>query len=438
MLNDVRKYIERHRLLTDNGKYIVALSGGADSVALLLLLLEMGYKVEAAHCNFKLRGEESDRDEAFVRELCDNRGVMLHLVHFDTRAYAELHKVSIEMAARQLRYAYFEQLRRDIDACGICVAHHREDSVETLLINLIRGTGVHGLCGIRPRNGYILRPLLCVSRSDITDYLASKQQSYVTDSTNLVDDVARNKVRLNIMPLLREINQGVVGNIQATAERMTEVAAIYDKAVNEAKQRAVNEGRVRKTDITSESLLFEILRDYSFSPAMAEQVYSRLDAPTGRVFSSPTHDLLIDRDCLIIESREELPPPMRIPECGIYIYGKLRLRFEVNAIGGNFSPSRAKNAVSINGHAVRFPLIIRPAAEGDRFTPFGMRGSKLVSDYLTDRKRTLFDKRRQLVVTDAENRILWLVGERIDNRFRITQESKQVLSISYESIYSSD
>ncbi len=438
MLNDVRRYIARHRLLAGNGKYIVALSGGADSVALLLLLLDMGYEVEAAHCNFKLRGDESDRDEAFVRELCENRGVALHLVHFDTRAYAELHKVSIEMAARQLRYAYFEQLRRDIDARGICVAHHREDSVETLLINLIRGTGVHGLCGIRPRNGYILRPLLCVGRKEITDYLASKQQPYVTDSTNLVDDVVRNKVRLNILPLLRDINQGVVGNIQATAERMAEVAAIYDQAVSEAKRRVVNEGKVRKADVTSESLLFEILRDYGFPPPVAGQVFSRLDAPPGRVFSSPTHDLLIDRDCLIIEPCEELPHPMRIPECGIYIYGKLRLRFEVNTIGGSFSPSRAKNAVSIDGYAARFPLIIRPAAEGDRFTPFGMRGSKLVSDYLTDRKRTLFDKRRQLVVTDAGNRILWLVGERIDNRFRITQETKQVLNISYESICSTD
>ena len=184
MWSKVERYVEKHKLLKPSELYLVALSGGADSVALLLLLKNAHFNVHAAHCNFRLRGEESDRDEAFCVELCQRLGVELHRAHFDTREYAELHKVSIEMAARELRYKWFEQLRQDIGAAGICVAHHRDDSVETVLLNLVRGTGLRGLTGIQPRNGNILRPLLCVSRAEIEVFLAEKGQKYVTDSTN--------------------------------------------------------------------------------------------------------------------------------------------------------------------------------------------------------------------------------------------------------------
>ena len=180
MWSKVDAYIKRYKLLEPSKLYIVALSGGADSVALLLLLKNAGFNVHAAHCNFHLRGAESDRDEAFCEQLCVDKNIPFHRAHFDTRAYAELHKVSIEMAARELRYRWFEQLREDIGAAGICVAHHRDDSVETVILNMVRGTGVHGLAGIRPQNGYILRPLLCVSRAEIEDFLAERGQKYVT------------------------------------------------------------------------------------------------------------------------------------------------------------------------------------------------------------------------------------------------------------------
>ena len=226
----VNKYIERHSLLQKKSKYIVALSGGADSVALLLILLSQGYNVEAAHCNFHLRGDESNRDEKFVTELCHEKNVKLHLAHFDTISYSQLHKVSIEMAARNLRYSYFKQLAKDVKASGICVAHHRDDSVETVLINLIRGTGLHGLTGIHPKNENILRPLLCVSRDEIEDYLKSVNQLYVTDSTNLKDDFIRNKIRLNIIPALREINPSISESIQSTSERIYDAIDIFDKS----------------------------------------------------------------------------------------------------------------------------------------------------------------------------------------------------------------
>ena len=222
MWSKVSAYVKKHNLLDSNELYIVAVSGGADSVALLLLLHEHGYRVHAAHCNFHLRGDESDRDEAFCVELCEHLGVELHRVHFDTQTYADLHKVSIEMAARELRYQWFEQLRKDMGAAGICVAHHRDDSVETVLLNLVRGTGLRGLCGIQPKNGFVLRPLLCVSRAEIEAFLNEKEQGYVTDSTNLEADVQRNIVRLRVLPLLQKLNPAVADNIQRTCENLME------------------------------------------------------------------------------------------------------------------------------------------------------------------------------------------------------------------------
>ena len=231
MWSKVEEYIRRYKLLDISQLYLVALSGGSDSVALLLLLREAGYQVHAAHCNFHLRGAESDRDEHFCVDLCKQLGVELHRAHFDTSEYAALHKVSIEMAARELRYRWFDQLCDDIGAAGVCVAHHRDDLVETVLLNIVRGTGLRGLTGIQPRNGRVLRPLLCVSRAEIETYLAERGQAYVTDSTNLEADVLRNKVRLQVLPLLRELNPAVSENIYRMAENVKEAQTVLDAIV---------------------------------------------------------------------------------------------------------------------------------------------------------------------------------------------------------------
>lgn len=231
----MRRFASVHELFVYGGKYIVALSGGADSVSLLFVLKhlehELGIDVEAAHCNFHLRGAESVRDEEFCKQLCGRLDVPLHLIHFDTQAYADLHRVSIEMAARDLRYGYFENLRRDIEAQDICVAHHRDDSVETVLLNLVRGTGLRGLRGIQPRNGNIIRPLLSLSREDIVQYLDALGESYVTDSTNLHNDVKRNKIRLDVMPLLRELNPSVSQSIFESSLRVGEALKVFDEAM---------------------------------------------------------------------------------------------------------------------------------------------------------------------------------------------------------------
>lgn len=410
-------------------------------MALLLILSGLGYDVEAAHCNFHLRGEESDRDEDFVKSLCQSRAVPLHLVHFDTIGYASLHKVSIEMAARQLRYNYFEQLRRDIGAADICVAHHRDDSVETVLMNLVRGTGLRGLTGIRPVNGYIKRPLLCLSRQDIESYLASVGQPYVTDSTNLVDDVVRNKLRLNVIPLLKEINPAFSENVSRAADHVTDAVTMLDAATVEAIKKVVKDydGGVAvdidklKSEPSPAYILYEILRQYGFSPAQTEQIHANLDAPSGRLFASSNHELLIDRGRLLIERNLPAIQPQKIIEDGTYVLKSGgRLKVSIQPIDDSFVLSRSSDTLCLDADKIAFPLTLRPAAEGDRFVPFGMKGTKLVSDYLTDRKYSLFRKRRQLVLTDASGRIVWLVGERPDNRFRITEESRRALVMTIE------
>ena len=423
MLSKVKDYIKKHNLLNSNDLYLVALSGGADSVALLLLLDEMGCQLHAVHCNFHLRGEESDRDERFCEQLCQQKNIPFHRIHFDTMTYAETHQVSVEMAARELRYRYFEQLRKDIGAAGVCVAHHRDDTVETVLMNLIRGTGLRGLTGIQPKNGNILRPLLGVSRAEIEEYLRKKGQEYVTDHTNLETDVLRNKVRLQVIPLLRQLNPAVSENIQRAAENLSDAQAVLDAVIlpyQHVKELDLNQ----LTDTASrEYITFEWLKNYGFNGAQVRQI---LTAETGRVFSSPQgYDVLVDRGHLLVEPSLKPMKNLRIPEEGTYVLDdqtRISVKREPVWI------SRDAAVATVDASRVRFPLTVRRVEEGDWMIPFGMEGRKLLSDLMTDRKMTVFEKRRQLVVVDGEGNMVWLVGIRTDNRCRVSSDTTEVLS----------
>ena len=438
MLNKIADFIAKHQLLSRSGLHLIALSGGADSVALLRILRDLGYHIEAAHCNFHLRGAESDRDEQFVKQICDSLNIPLHLIHFDTAEYAILHQVSIEMAARELRYGYFRQLCQDIGAESVCVAHHRDDAVETFLMNLLRGSGIHGLTGIRPKNGPIVRPLLGVSRQEIEDYLHSIGQDYVTDSTNLHDDVLRNKLRLNVLPLLKEINPSAAENIDKTARFLQEAERIYDAAMQNALQSLVHtEGQVQSVSIQEllkqpavGTFLHEWLSPYGFNSTQTQQIAECLDAEPGKTISSVSHTLLVDREKLFLEPVSEPVKPLRIPEPGCYRFSP-EILFDVKSLS-DITISKSTDCIMIDAANVQFPLTVRLVPSGDAFCPLGMEGHKLVSDFLTDRTATLLEKRRQLVVTSANGDILWLVGHRPDHRYRITPSTTTVLRIKLE------
>jgi len=429
MLSKVKDYIKKHKLLSLSDLYIVALSGGADSVALLLLLDEMGYKVHALHCNFHLRGEESDRDERFCEDLCLKKNIPFHRIHFDTLMYAETHKMSVEMAARELRYRYFEQLRKDIGAEAICVAHHQDDTVETVLLNLVRGTGLRGLTGIQPRNGAILRPLLCVTRTEIEAYLATKQQDYVTDSTNLETDFVRNKIRLQVVPLLRQLNPAVSENIVRTAEHLTEAQKVLDAVVDTYKGSNQLDLCALQQVGSAEYIVFEWLKQYGFNGSQVQQAIS---AETGSIFSSPTgYEVLKDRDRLLVEPTIMAFTPIRIPEEGTYVLPDDR---RLNVKRSNPFVSKDSHEATLDARQVRFPLTVRRVEEGDWMIPYGMTGRKLLSDLMTDLKMSLFDRRRQLVVVDAQGAVVWAIGLRTDHRCRVIDATQEVIAIKINNL----
>ncbi len=445
----VGDYICRHKLLELQGHYLVGLSGGADSVALLLVLQRLGYRVEAVHCNFHLRGDESKRDEEFCASFCDRLQVPFHRVHFDTQAYAELHHESIETAARNLRYRYFNRLCDDIGADAVCVAHHRDDQVETVLMHLVRGSGLDGLIGMQPRNGKIIRPLLGVTREEIENFLASlcdavtgkRGQHYVIDSTNLLTDAAlRNRFRLEVLPLLRTLNPGVDKVVANMAERLSGVKKIYDVAIkHETENAKCSDGYDIETICHSEApecLLYEILQRYNFSSQQVHLVFPQLNGVSGRHWESSSHVATVNRGKLIVYPKNDLiqtsMPSIVVKEPGRYVFGETQFFvFLEEERDLQDQPGRNRWEAMLDSTKVQWPLTVRHVRKGDRFVPFGMTGSKLVSDYMTDRKKSLPDKQRQLVVEDAKGRIIWLVDERTDNRFRVEKETTSILKIIY-------
>lgn len=446
MHKTIQTYISSHSLLSQEGKHLVALSGGADSVALLLILKQLEYNVEAIHCNFHLRGEESNRDERFCTDLCKKHNIRLHITHFDTKEYCRLNRVSIEMGARILRYGYFHQLLHDLQAESICVAHHKNDCAETLLMNIIRGTGVMGLTSIRPKNGKIIRPLLCVSRDDITDYLESIQQDYVTDSSNLINDVLRNKIRLDIMPKLAEINPSVIDALANTAEHIQQVMPLIEDGVARCLKEIKIEENTGGQNTGSEAIclkklqqstapqhvLYAFLSNHGIPSAMISQISKNIEAQTGKIWETKDHIIAIDRGRLIIERQEEDFCEYVMPIEGTYrLCNGHKITVSKENLTEDFQIDRSASTALLDAETITFPLTVRKVEQNDAFIPLGMKGRKLVSDFLTDRKVSIIQKRRQLCVTDASGRIVWIVGQRINNTNRITNKTINIVRLRY-------
>ena len=386
----VAETIDKHHVFC-TPELLVALSGGADSVALLCVLMELGYKCIAVHCNFQLRDQESVRDEQFVRQLCKNLNVRLDVTTFDTLAYAHEHGVSIEMAARDLRYSFFEERRRHYGIDCVAVAHHRDDNVETILLNMVRGTGIKGLSGMAYRRDHVARPLLDVSRQEILAYLASKGQNYVDDSTNAVPDVKRNVVRLKIMPILRELNPSIESTLVRNSWQKADSGALY----------------IDKVDVKSHLALFGLLDDKGFTTSQIDDIWKGLGGTPGAVYESATHRLLRDRKRLVVERKDmaDHMPAIKVRYADIAEYHTV---------------PRTRDVACLDADKVGPTTHQRRVTRGDRFVPLGMKDSKLVSDYLTNIKMNKFDKQRQTVLTNGSD-IVWLVGQRIDERYKVDE-----------------
>ena len=441
MLEKVREYIHKENLIPDNTKIIVGLSGGMDSMVLLDILTLLGYQCMAAHCNFHLRGEESNRDENFVKKWCKSIDIPYTSINFDTNQYAADRKISIEMAARELRYNWFETLRRHYHAHYIAVAHHKDDSVETVLLNLIRGTGIKGLTGISSKNGYVVRPLLCISRSEIENYISERDIPYVTDSTNNEDLYLRNSLRLNVIPLLETLNPSVKDTIFRTSKNVTEAEKVYSESVQKSIKKVFNNNKININELrqtaSPRSVLFELLTPYNFTPSTIEDISESIDSISGKIFFSDSNSdfekkkyrLIKDRSSFLLDvvndtynDNETYLIEEGTTELKFPVYLKIR---EINSLDDMVYNSRF---LYIDADKIKYPLVLRKWKSGDWFIPFGMKGRKKLSDYFTDRKFSLKDKEDAWLLASGDD-IVWIVGERNDDRFKISENTKQIISI---------
>ena len=409
---NVKPYIE-------NKKLILALSGGIDSMVLADVLLKAKADFVVAHCNFHLRGEESDGDEQFVREFAERNGLTIYVKQFDTLGYAKEHGISIEMAARELRYAWFEELRQQLGYDKIAVAHHADDQLETFFINLLRGAGIRGLKGMRSINGNIIRPLLNVSREEIHQYALEKGIKWREDHTNAETQFLRNKIRHEWLPVIDSVSPESRVAILKSMNHLGSENELYRELVNEKLFQIVRRDEdvqiVSHRSVLSCQLLFEWLRDYGFNSDQVQFIYDAMNGQSGKSFFSPTHRLTVERDGL------ELSP--------IYHQDNvpLNLSFQHIIHDENFQIDPSPWVAQLDFDQLTFPLQLRKWQVGDRFHPLGMKGSRLLSDFLKDLKLTQRQKEACEVLVTADGKVVWVVGYRIDDRFKVTSETKTVL-----------
>ncbi len=429
------RFIDRERLLEPEGTVVVALSGGSDSVCLLRVLLRLNYDVVAAHCNFHLRGEESNRDERFVRDLCLRLGVKLEVREFDTAAYAVSKRISIEMAARELRYAFFEELRQRVGAQAVAVAHHQDDCIETFILNAVRGTGVRGLCGIKARNGYIVRPLLCVTHAEVLGELERIGQDYVDDSTNSENLYMRNKVRLDVLPLLRQINAAASHNLMTTAENMQEVAKVYEAAIRQDIKRCASDcdgvltiDSVALGQCASPiSVLHELLSPLGFNRSQEQDMLAA--EASGKTFMAAETGADGVRFIAVTDRRRIVVCHADEDDFGQIDLADFKNIKVTEMLRTDVTVNPDRRFAYVDADKVREGLTVRRVANGDRIRPFGMTGSKLVSDLLTDAKMSVVEKQKQFVVCDGQT-VVWVVGVRSSDDYRIDDRTEHVLVLS--------
>jgi tRNA(Ile)-lysidine synthase len=428
MKNKVQQFITEKSLFIREDKLILGISGGADSVCLMHVFLELGYSFELAHCNFNLRGEESDADEYFVQELAKEHQLKIHVKQFDTLVYAAENKISTQMAARDLRYAWFEKLRIKSSAKYLAIAHHANDDVETFFINLVRGSGLKGFLGIKEKNNAIVRPLLSVSRLEIEQYLKDRGLVFREDSSNASVKYLRNKIRHELIPLLAQMNPSIQQTVKDEMRILDGVAQIYASKVEEVRKDLTQEKNgIVQLEISAllalnplHSYLYELLSAYGFYAV--EAISKALQGQSGKQFFSSTHQLVVDRENIFISLLNKENEVFEITEKTISLVYPLEINFKVMA---DKTIIYDNNIAQLDVEKLKFPLTLRKWKEGDKFMPLGMKKFKKLSDFFIDSKFSIIDKQEQWLLCSGVD-IVWVLGCRIDERYKLESNTKKV------------
>ena len=441
MLQQFLNFIQQETLFKKNDKVLLTVSGGVDSITMCDLFHKAGLLYGIAHCNFKLRGKESDDDKTFVAGLAEKYKVPFHWKSFDTKPYAEKKKISIQMAARDLRYEWLKRLAADKKYNFIATAHHLDDSIETFFINILRGTGIAGLQGVPVKQGIIVRPLLFATKKMIRDHAEAEKLVWREDSSNLSDKYLRNNIRHHLIPSLKKLNSGFEKTITKELSYFKDAADIFKKFIEERKKEIVaEEGKnillnIKKLKESghAETILHELLRAYDFTPETTELIAQRLYTTAGKKFLSPTYRLIKDRDFLILSPNpvsQEENASLIIKDQSEFKNPALHLKIEV-VPGKTIRSKDKRSSVALLDHSsVSFPLQVRKWKQGDSFQPLGMKGNKKLSDFFIDKKVPLNEKEKTWVLQSGED-IIWVINHRIDNRHKVHAGTKKILRISF-------
>ncbi len=439
MLKETEKYIEENSLFTKKDKILIALSGGADSMVLTDILIKSGYKCAVAHCNFKLRKDDSDKDENFVKNFAETNDIQAFTTSFNTKEFAENNKYSIEEAARILRYEWFEKIRINNDFDFIATAHHSDDNIETFFINLTAGTGIRGLSGIKNKNNKIVRPLLFAKRQDIDEYCLSNKMDYCIDKTNFETKYIRNKFRHNVLPAFQEINPAFSDIMIKNISIISDIEKIYFDTVEKAKRICQKHDNnliyinIEKLNnlVSPKTFLYEFLRPYNFNSSQNNDIFKSISNESGKQFFSKTHKLIKDRNELIIKKKNTFKSCVISINKGVkQVASPLPLKFEIISEKAKFKLQKERTVACLDADKISFPLTIRNWKTGDYFYPLGMKGKKKrLSDFFADNKFNLFEKENIYLLLSGDD-IIWIIGKRLDDRYKITKETTEILKIT--------
>lgn len=442
MLNEFKKFIAENDLIKPGDRILLAVSGGIDSMVMTHLFLRLGNETGIAHCNFSLRANESDKDEEMVRKYAAEHNIPFYSIRFETKAFAKKNGLSVQMAARELRYAWFEEIRKENGYDTIAVAHNLNDNIETLIINLTRGTGITGLTGMRPAINRIIRPLLFATRQDITDYCNQHRIIFREDKSNTDTKYTRNKIRHLVIPVLKEINPSIETTLNETAERFTGINEIVSEYISGLRERISEQKRelitfnisLLKAHLHNKAVLFELFKPYNINNVQLSDLIKVIDGKTGGQIFTDSHRIIKNRKEIIVSHEDtgnetfycikNIPGFRKVPGIDSAGYVNITDKFEI--------PSDPFIAC-IDSEKVSFPLIIRKWKAGDHFYPLGMKQKKKLSDYFIDNKYSRLDK-ENILILESEGKIVWIIGDRIDNRFRITRSTKKALQLRVKSL----